>query len=144
MKTLILDQKAVGAFVAAKMKTDGFKDFTAIGLGENGALIAGVIYNNFSSANVCMHVAAVEGRNWLNRDFLFACFDYPFNQLKVRTVVGLVPKKNKQARKFDESLGFRMTGCIPDGMPKDDLLLYTMTRSQCRWLGIRSNLRKAA
>ena len=140
-KVIITQPKEVlAAFAASRGAGQFFADYNAIGLVENNEILASVIYANYTRETICMHVAAVEGRRWLTRGYLFACFDYPFNQLGVRTVVGLVPKKNKQARTFDENLGFRMTGCIPDGMPKDDLLVYTMTRKQCRWL----TLRKAA
>lgn len=127
-------KEAVAVFVAQRVASEGFGDYTAIGLGEDGQILAGVIYNNFTRASLCMHVAAVEGKRWLTKAYLRACFEYPFNQLAVRTVIGLVPKKNKQARQFDEHLGFRLTGCVPDGMPTDDVLIYTMTRKQCHWL----------
>ena len=144
MKKIVVQPKEVIARFAAERGAGQVRgDYNALGLVEDDALLAGVLYTNYTGETICMHVAAVEGRRWLTRGFLFACFDYPFGQLGVRTVVGLVPKKNKQARKFDENLGFRMTGCIPDGMPRDDLLIYTMTRKQCRWL-MSEPMRKAA
>lgn len=108
-------------------------EYNALGNVRDGVLLAGVVYNHFSDHNVCMHVGAV-GRYWLTPDFLHAAFDYPFNQLKVKRVTGLVPKKNKAARKLDENLGFTIEGNMRQALADDDMLLYGMTRSECRWL----------
>lgn len=108
-------------------------EYTALGLVRDDDLVAGVIYNHNSDAAICMHVGAV-GKQWLNREFIFACFDYPFNQLGKQRVTGLVPKKNKAARRFDEHLGFKLEGCMRQGLIGDDLLVYGMLRGECRWI----------
>lgn len=106
---------------------------TAIGLERDGSLIAGVVYDNFLHGSICMHVAA-EGSHWLTRSFLRAVFSYPFDELGVRKVIGPVDSSNALARRFDEHLGFVpeaiLTGAAKDG----DLILYSMTRQQCRFL----------
>jgi RimJ/RimL family protein N-acetyltransferase len=128
-------KEAIALFVGAclgKPDTD-WGQFTAVGNVRDGALVAGVIYNHYSAANICMHVGGV-GNYWLTPEFLFAAFDYPFNQLKVRRVTGLVPKKNKAARKLDEHLGFKFEGCMSHGLPDDDMLVYGLLREKCRWI----------
>lgn len=96
-------------------------------------ITAGVLYVESNGANVFMHVAG-EGKHWLTRKFLWICFDYPFNQLKLRRVTGVVPSSNLAARRFDEHLGFRLEAALKDAHPDGDLLVYSMTREQCRWL----------
>lgn len=107
---------------------------TAIGLERNGELIAGVVYDHYAFRSICIHVAA-EGSHWLNREFLKAAFGYPFNQLRVNKVIGLVDSANAAARRFDEHLGFQVEGVIRDAAKHGDLIFYSMTRAQCRWLG---------
>jgi RimJ/RimL family protein N-acetyltransferase len=107
---------------------------TSLGLLENGVLIAGVAYDNWNGSSLCMHVAAIRPKTWLNRPFAWAAFSYPFDQLKVRKVIGLVSSKNEAAIRFNRSLGFVCEATLADASPDADLLLFTMTREQCRWL----------
>lgn len=104
-----------------------------LGLEKDGELTAGVQYESWNGASIWMHVAG-DGKNWLTREFLRACFDYPFRQLKAKVVVGLVPAVNKQAQRFDEHLGFKLHSTLPDGHKEGDLLIYTMRPDDCRWL----------
>lgn len=108
----------------------------AIGLEKNGELIAGVFYDNYNGRSICMHVAAV-GKNWLNREYLFVCFDYPFRQLKVNKILGFVDSTNHDALKFDKHLGFEIETVIKDAGPHGDLIILSMTNENCRWLNGR-------
>jgi RimJ/RimL family protein N-acetyltransferase len=107
--------------------------YQAIGL-ERGALCAAVVYNLYSDADIAIHIASDGSRKWLNRAFLKVAFGYPFNQLKVRRLTGLVPARNVAAQAFDEHLGFRREGVIRHGMPDDDVILYGMLRAECRFI----------
>ncbi len=111
-----------------------FPPSQALGWTEGGELIAGVAYNDFNGVNICMHVAAVPGKRWLRREFLFTCFDYPFNQLKAKRITATVAEGNKEARKFDEKLGFVLETTLSDAHPTGGLLVYVMRRQDCRWL----------
>lgn len=108
-----------------------------IGLEKDGELIAGVLYDYCNGASCYMHVAS-KGNYWLDRRYLNACFDYPFNYLGCKVVIGLVPESNLKARKFDEHLGFKLTAEIPEGHPDGDLLIYTMRKEECRWIRNRN------
>jgi len=110
---------------------------TAIGVARNGEIIGGVVYNNFiyydpDTANIEMHAAGVG--NWLTRGALRVFFAYPFEQLGCNLIIGVVPKKAKHTRKFDEKLGFKLRGVLPGFFPGDDACLYTMSRNQCKWI----------
>lgn len=104
-----------------------------IGLIDAKGIVAGVVYENFNGASVSMHIAT-RGGNWLTRRFMWICFDYPFNQLGCKKLLGLVSEKNTAARLFDERLGFVQEARLKDCSPTGDLLIYTMTREQCKWL----------
>ena len=139
MKRVVFGAPVV-AFV--DQRNGGTPDSTAAGIGleEDGVLIAGVKFDNFNHASVCMHVAAVPGKRWMTREYLWTSFDYPFNQLKVRKILGLVAETNTVARRFDEHLGFSLEATIKDASPDGDLLIYSMTKDRCRFLGIKNGL----
>lgn len=102
-------------------------------------LVAGVLYEDWNGANILGHVAAVPGRMWLNREFLWFCFHYPFEQLGVKRITGIVPSSNLEARRFDESLGFELEATLKDAHPTGDLCVYVMTKEKCRWLALRKD-----
>jgi len=102
-----------------------------VGVQVGGRITAGALYDYCNGASVYMH-AAIER---LTREFLWVAFDYPFNQLGVNVIIGLVPEANLKARRFDEHVGFVLNSRIANGDPDGDLLIYTMNRSQCRYLG---------
>jgi RimJ/RimL family protein N-acetyltransferase len=117
------------------LKGELWAKYTTMSLWDDAVIQAAVIYEGYSPKNICMHVAAIDGKAWLNRAFLKAAFEYPFNQLKVERVTGLVPDSNEAAKRFDEHLGFKregiMRGASDDG---SDMIVYGMLRSECRHL----------
>ncbi len=131
---IVFDVERIAPWVCARAGGTHFPGSChAIGLERDGGLIAGVLYDQFNGRAVQMHVAAV-GRHWLNRSYLRICFDYPFNQMKVQKVVGLVDSTNADALRFDQHLGFVEEARLIDAGSKADLIILTMTRQQCRWL----------
>ncbi len=111
--------------------------YNALGLVRGGDLIAGVIYNNVDGTNLCMHVGAVDGRKWLTPQFLFAAFDYPFNQLGMRRVTAPIKTGNTRAIEFVENLGFKHNGTLRHYYADGDLMLYGMLRGECRFLEMK-------
>ncbi len=106
-------------------------------LQDDGTPVAVCMFTDYNSANVNMHISAEPGKNWLNREYLWYCFHYPFVELGVNRLTGIVPSANAQARKFDENLGFTLEATLKDAHPEGDLLVYVMTKDQCRWLKIK-------
>lgn len=132
---MIVTGQAVVEWVAKRTNEYGnFGSAVGIGWKRHGALVAGVVYSDFNGANMLMHVASDESRHWLTREYLRVCFDYPFNQAKVKRVTGLVGEGNMAARRFDEHLGFVLETRLKDAHPTGDLLVYCMTRNNCRWI----------
>lgn len=108
-----------------------------IGLWEDGVgPIAACFYESYNGASVLGHLAGI-GKKWMNREFLWYCFYYPFEQLKVTKILGIVESTNLAARRLDEHLGFTLEATLKDAAPKGDLLIYSMTRDQCRWLTLK-------
>lgn len=113
----------------------GTPDPQAFGIGveQDGQLIGGVKFDNWNGASICMHVASTTKR-WITKDMLFSAFDYPFNHCKAKKIVGLVAASNTAARSFDEHIGFVLEATIKDAHPDGDLLIYSMTADQCKYL----------
>lgn len=113
----------------------------AIGLAtDTGELRAGVLFEDYNGANLLMHVAAVPGRTWLHREFLWYCFYYPFMENGCKRVTGIVPSTNLEARRFDEHLGFTLEATLKDAHPDGDLCVYVMRKEDCRWLNLQRNV----
>ena len=132
---MIVTGQAVVEWVAKR--TNEFGNYgCAVGIGwtHDDVLVAGVAYNEYNGANIQMHVASDGTKLWMRREFLWACFDYPFNQAKVRRVTGVVSEGNKSAQKFNEHLGFKLEARLKDAHPTGDLLVYVMWKDNCKWV----------
>lgn len=110
-------------------------DMTIARVDMHGRLLGGVIYTNYTGASVCIHVGSFRPM-WVNRNLLYAVFDYPFNQLGVKKVIGQVPKHNEKAVRFNLSVGFITETVITDVFPEGDMLIMTMYKENCRHLRI--------
>jgi RimJ/RimL family protein N-acetyltransferase len=109
----------------------------ALGWAHGNHLIAGVLYYQYSSVNIWAAVAAEPGHNWLNRAGLWAIFDYPFRQLKVRRMTIAIDEGNAQSIRFCERLGFQPETRLAAASPSGDLLIYRMFEEDCLWLSDR-------
>lgn len=139
MKTVIYGQnERVIDWVGKRVNELDFGSANGIGLEEDGELIAGVVFNLYTGPSISMHVAAVPGKRWMTKEYLWRCFAYPFLQLKCNRITGLVRADNYEAQRFDEHLGFKREGVMrracDDGA---DMLVYGMLREECRFLGIK-------
>jgi RimJ/RimL family protein N-acetyltransferase len=134
---LVLDQRErCGEWARARIPyVPSWGDwYQAIGLERDGELVAVVVFNLYSGADVAMHIAAVPGRRWMTRQFLRAAFRYPFIQLGCRRVSGFVPVTNLDAQRFDEHLGFRREGLMREALPNgEDVIVYGMLERESRW-----------
>lgn len=105
----------------------------ALGLVEDGQILAGVVYDQWNFRSIGAHIAVLPG-TWPTRTFIRAGFAYPFLQLKAEKIIGFVGEGNLAARRLDEHLGFVLEATLKAAHPTGDLLVYSMTRDQCRWL----------
>lgn len=108
--------------------------FHALGVVLDGIIKAGVVYHDFLPSSCMMSVAA-DCVSWPRHDVLAHLFALPFGQWNFRSVGATCAKKNKRARRFVEHLGFQYEGNRRDALPDDDVILYGMRRSECRWIG---------
>lgn len=140
MKTTIYGQDArVVDFVTSHVDDLEFSGgVNTLGVEQDGELIAGVVFESYTGSSISLHVAALEGRNWLSKEFLFRVFAYPFLQLECNRVTGLVRADNEKAQKFDEHLGFVKEGVMRRGATDGtDYIIYGMLKEECRWLNFK-------
>ncbi len=104
---------------------------------QDGKLLGGVILEGYTGAggSICAHQAGFS-KHWLSRDMLWAAFHYPFEQLKVKKILGAIPSSNPKLLELNTKLGFKVEAPIRDGYPGGDMLVMSMTRPDCRWLSI--------
>lgn len=131
---IVFDADRIGPWVCKRTGGSYHGDGSAIGLERGGELVAGVLFDNYNGRSACMHVAAIPGKRWMTREYLRICFDYPFNQLKLQKLIGLVDSTNHDALSFDKHLGFIEEAVITDAGQHGDLHILTMTPEQCRFL----------
>lgn len=105
--------------------------YVAIGYVRKGILAGGVVFSMYSGANICI-ACALDAP--LTRRFMRAIFYYPFLQLKCRRVTALVNAQNLSSRELVEHAGFKEEGCMREATPDDDVIVYGMTRAECRWI----------
>jgi RimJ/RimL family protein N-acetyltransferase len=137
-KNLVIGQRGrVAEWVAQRVgrHTQWNGDAEAIGLEKDGNLIAGVVFDDYiPRGRISMHCAG-EGKRWLNREFLFSCFDYPFRQLAVNVILNSVDASNEASIRFTRHIGFEYLATVPGGAGDTDLMLFILQRENCRWLG---------
>ena len=127
------DQPILGQWICAKTGAQYIpNEEQYIGLlAEDGKILAVTAFSDYNGASIRMHVA-IEGR--LTREYIRFCYDYPFNQLGVKKLIGLVDSNNKKALKFDLHSGWVEEAVIKDAAPNGNVHILTMTREQCRFI----------
>lgn len=111
----------------------GFDKYVAIGVEEDGELLAGVVYNDYRGHSIHVSIASAHPR-WASRRTLFAFSSYPFIQLGVQRLTAYTGKSMASVRVFLERLGFVEEGTMRQGFVDDDAVIYGMLRSECPWI----------
>jgi len=106
----------------------------SIGLKQNGEFVAGVIYENWNRRTITCHIA-ISGR--LTPRYLAVIFDYPFNVCDVKKIIVPVDSTNSKSVNLVEKMGFTEEARIKDGMADGDMILYTLAKNDCKYLGER-------
>lgn len=137
--SLVLDPDLVGPWVAAKSGCDYKPGDATIGWERNGELIAGVLYSDYNEANIQIH-SRVDG--YVPMEWYWTIFDYPFKQLGVKRLTGIVYCTNLKAQKLNEHLGFQREAILRNYFPEADAIVYVMFKDDCRFLGEKYGKKK--
>lgn len=124
-------------FLKTRIELSFSNDLRMIGQVKDQEIVAVVGFNNFMGKTCMIHCAG-EGKRWLNREFLWASMDYPFNQCELDVVMATVRESNNPSAKFLDSMGFNLIHTIKDGFAKGESLnLFEIRRSAAeRWLSL--------
>ena len=132
---MITSDHSAGHWVAKRTFGGYFEEKSrSLGLKKDGEFVAGVIYENFNRRSIMCHIA-ITGR--MTPFFLFAIFDYPFNVCNVEKIIVPVTSNNLESLKLVKNMGFAEEARLKDADPRGDIILLTMLKKDCRFLGER-------
>lgn len=107
---------------------------------ERDRLMGGVLFTEYRVGSVFIHMAGFHPQ-WVNKGMIYLAFDYPFNQLKVKKMFGLVPERNTRSVKNTIHLGFKVEYLTEDVLGYPDgvngMYLMSMYRRDCKWLDMK-------
>ncbi len=133
MASVVVSGDAVGHWTADRLQSVFWEgQHRAIGLERDGLIVAGTIYENWNTKSIMCHMV-VEGR--LTRDFISAIFSYAYRVCGVSKVICPVASSNTRSRRLLEHMGFSQEAELKDCHPEGDVILYTLSKSACRFLG---------
>jgi RimJ/RimL family protein N-acetyltransferase len=132
---IVFDQAdAVGRWVGSRTGLKGtWGDFYAIGIEDDGRIVAGVVINNYNGANATCHIA-IGKQTRLLLDLFRYVGDYAFNHCGLKRLTGMVPTNEPRVIEFDKHLGFEEEFVMKDGAPGADMVVLVMRADSCRWL----------
>lgn len=130
------DHARVGAWMHRFLPGTWREGATCIGLERNGELVAATLYDGCNGASIYSNIV-IDGL--VSREWLWFIFYYPFVQLNVNVILGLVAKNNVKSQHLVEHLGFHLLTEIPDADPSGATLLYTMPKQRCKWIRRRQH-----
>jgi ribosomal protein S18 acetylase RimI-like enzyme len=100
---------------------------------SNGEFVMGVTYDNYTESSISIHGRCdIPGK--VSREFYWAIFNYPFNQLKVKRLTALVSTANVKSQRLVEHLGFERETILKDYLKDGDGIIYIMRPETCRFL----------
>lgn len=138
-------QEKIAEFVAKQIGYEPHRTkYSAIGLEKDGELIAGVIYTDFNGNNLTAEICGIG--NWLNREFLWYMFYYPFVQANASRLTATIETDNKKSHNMARRLGFTHEATLQRAGRFGDLHVYRMFREDCKWLkeSYHVSIKKAA
>lgn len=132
---IAINDPRVGEWVREKIPkvacwTEGFKSLAAV---EGDEILGAVVYDAFTPYECCIHVR-LDKPGCKAPEVLRAVFAYPFEQLGLKRLTGLVSASNDKGRALCVWLGFRHEGRKELALGDEDELVFGMTRERCPWL----------
>jgi hypothetical protein len=106
---------------------------------KNDILMGGTLYTDITGVGGSCQVHFAGFRpNWINKALLYCGFQYPFEQLGLKKIIGPIPEYNYKSRNMAIRLGFNIEYKIEDVFNYshgiNGMYITSMTRDKCRWL----------
>lgn len=130
------DKARVGDWVARQVEqTSSWGGFYAMGVEQDGELVAGVVINNYNGSNATCHIAITRRTREILTLFRAVC-DYAFRQCGLKRLTGMVPASKPDVIAFDKHLGFVEEFSMPCAAADGGaLVVLALWPANCRWLG---------
>lgn len=100
-------------------------------MNSKGEIVAGIVYDQCNGASVVCHMAAKR----LSREFLRFNAEYAFNQLGVNKIIAPIASNNDRMVRLAYHMGFKFSAVLEDCDTDGDLLLVTLAKDDCPFLG---------
>ena len=120
-----------GNWVAEQINGSYQDGTTAIGLKAHGVFSAGVLYEQWNGRSIVAHIAV---SNRMTPAFLAAIFHYPFIVCGAHKVLCPIPSDNARSISLATRMGFDLEARLRDAAPTGDILIFTLTKANCRFL----------
>lgn len=131
---MIVSGQEVVTWVANMIEAPVPLQAQSLGWVRDDEIIAGVLYESYTGASIAASIAVAPGAVF-PKELLWMMFDYPFEQLKVKKVLTYSRDSNHKVQVMLDKLGFVREAVIPDVYDDGALVIATMTKEQCKWLG---------
>ncbi len=137
MKRTVFDKDRVNAWVSERLTKKPWtgNGWQAIGVELDNELVGGVVFDAIAVGERCSMHCAGANRRWLTRDFLKSIFHYAFNVCGANVVIIPVDSDNYDSLRFVKHIGFSELARVAGGAGVNDLVLFTLHRADCRWIG---------
>jgi RimJ/RimL family protein N-acetyltransferase len=134
---IIINAPLTGMAVAKQAGAIFYPDNHVVCRVKDTTLLGGVVYYNINEESCAIHIAAWD-EHWINRDMLWAAFDFPFNVLNVNRIFGEINEDNWHALNFNEKFGFRTVARVEGVYPGNRAcIVRRLDREDCRFLSIQ-------
>lgn len=120
-----------GEWVARQINGSYQPGSVAIGLSRFNVFRAGVLYEQWNGRSIVAHIAVADR---MTPAFLAAIFHYPFVHCGAHKVICPIPADNARSVRLATNMGFIQEARIADAAPTGDILIYTLTKANCRFL----------
>lgn len=132
---IVINDPRIGEWVRESIPkvacwTEGFKSLASI---EGEEIQGAVVYDAFTPYDCCIHVR-LEKPGCKVPMILRAVFAYPFEQMELKRITGLVGANNLKGQQLCLWLGFVLEGRKECGLGDEDELIYGMCRENCPWV----------
>lgn len=110
-------------------------DAKTIGIKDESGIRGVVVFDSFTTTGCWVHVASDGSKRWITRELIIRVFAYPFIQLGYPRINSFASVNNHDAVNFNEAFGWKREGLLRQaGEDGEDLILFGMLRSECRYL----------
>lgn len=130
---LTTDVPSVATWVANMAEADPRLTVGAVGWTRDDEITCGAFYETYTRRSITATIAVAPGAV-MPKEFLRAIFHYPFVQLGCEKIVALIAENNWKSQNLVEKMGFVREAVVADYYPEGDLFIYSMMKSQCRFL----------